>query len=118
GPLTRSTHGPSTGASPSIVMPSAVKKAIAAARSSTTTLTWSNLLIVMSLVEQRPCPAFRAAETNRTEPHVDGSVCDVHSSDGGCTRTRTLDPLIKSKSGVRAKRRHIAPNPAIFLAFG
>src|SRR3989454_1019720 len=49
-PLTRSTHGPSTGASPSSVMPSAVKKAIAAARSSTTTLTWSNLLIVMSLV--------------------------------------------------------------------
>jgi hypothetical protein len=31
-------------------MPSAVKKAIAGARSSTTTLTWSNLLIVMSLV--------------------------------------------------------------------
>jgi hypothetical protein len=31
-----------------------VKKAIAAARSSTTTLTWSNLLIVMSLVSQRP----------------------------------------------------------------
>jgi hypothetical protein len=30
-------------------MPSAVKKAIAAARSSTTTLTWSNLLMVMSL---------------------------------------------------------------------
>jgi hypothetical protein len=27
-----------------------VKKAIAAARSSTTTLTWSNLLIVMSVV--------------------------------------------------------------------
>jgi folate-dependent phosphoribosylglycinamide formyltransferase PurN len=36
--------------SPSSVMPSAVKKAIAAARSSTTTLTWSNLLIVMSPV--------------------------------------------------------------------
>ena len=34
--------------SPSIVMPSAVKKAITAARSSTTTLTWSNLLTVMS----------------------------------------------------------------------
>src|SRR5258705_11999955 len=49
-PLMRSTHGPSTGVSPSIVMPSAVKKAIAAARSSTTTLTWSNLLIVMSQV--------------------------------------------------------------------
>ncbi len=48
-PLTRSTHGPSTGISPSSVMLSAVKKAIAAARSSTTTLTWSNLLIVMSL---------------------------------------------------------------------
>jgi hypothetical protein len=42
-PLTRSTDGPSTGASPSSVMPSVVKKAIAAARSSTTTLTWSNL---------------------------------------------------------------------------
>src|SRR6202011_4724917 len=56
-PLTRSTHGPSTGASPSTVMPSAVKKAIAAARSSTTTLTWSNLLIVMSLAWQRPCAA-------------------------------------------------------------
>jgi len=40
-PLTRSTHGPSTGISPSSVMPSAVKKAIAAARSSTTTLMWS-----------------------------------------------------------------------------
>src|ERR1700704_7079940 len=52
-PLTRSTHGPSTGASPSTVMPSAVKKAIAAARLSTTTLTWSNLLIVMSLVWSR-----------------------------------------------------------------
>src|SRR5215212_392091 len=52
-PLTRSTHGPSTRASPSSVMPSAVKKAIAAARSSTTTLTWSNLLIVMSLVYSR-----------------------------------------------------------------
>jgi hypothetical protein len=38
-------------------MPSAVKKAIAAARSSTTTLTWSNLLIVMSLAWQRPCAA-------------------------------------------------------------
>jgi hypothetical protein len=37
-----------------------VKKAIAAARSSTTTLTWSNLLIVMSLVEQRPCAAVQA----------------------------------------------------------
>src|SRR5205823_14722829 len=59
-PLTRSTHGPSTGISPSSVMPSAVKKAIAAARSSTTTLTWSNLLIVMSLVEQRPCAAVQA----------------------------------------------------------
>ena len=41
------------------VMPSAVKKAIAAARSSTTTLTWSNLLIVMSLVSQRPCAQSR-----------------------------------------------------------
>src|SRR5690349_2153549 len=46
-PLTRSTHGPSIGALPSIVMPSAVKKAMAASRSSTTTLTWSSLLIVM-----------------------------------------------------------------------
>jgi hypothetical protein len=37
-------------------MPSAVKKAIAAARSSTTTLTWSNLLIVKSpsIAEARP----------------------------------------------------------------
>jgi hypothetical protein len=34
-----------------------VKKAIAAARSSTTTLTWSNLLIVMSPAWQRPCVA-------------------------------------------------------------
>src|SRR3954454_250931 len=41
------------GLSPSIVMPSAVKKAIAAARSSTTTLTWSNLLIVMSPLYSR-----------------------------------------------------------------
>ena len=49
-PLTRSTHGPSTGLSPSIVIPSAVKKALAAARSSTTTLMWCNALIVMSLV--------------------------------------------------------------------
>src|SRR6202011_3073257 len=56
-PLTRSTHRPSTGASPSSVMPSVVKKAIAAARSSTTTLTWSNLLIVMSLAWQGPCAA-------------------------------------------------------------
>jgi dihydrofolate reductase len=39
-----------SGISPSSVMASAVKKAIAAPRSSTTTLTWSNLLIVMSLV--------------------------------------------------------------------
>src|SRR5258706_11746411 len=53
-PLTRSTHGPSTGAWPSSVMPSAVKKAIAAARSSTTTLTWSNLLIVKSLLRGAP----------------------------------------------------------------
>src|SRR5690349_9974547 len=45
-PLTRSTHGPSSGVLPSIVMPSAVKKAMAASRSSTTTLTWSNLRIV------------------------------------------------------------------------
>src|SRR5215216_5028350 len=59
-PLTRSTHGPSTGISPSSVMPSAVKKAIAAARSSTTTLTWSNRLIVMSLISQRPCAAVQA----------------------------------------------------------
>src|SRR3989440_10092107 len=49
-PLMRSTHGPSTDALPSTVIPSTVKKAIAAARSSTTTLTWSNLLIVMSIV--------------------------------------------------------------------
>jgi HPt (histidine-containing phosphotransfer) domain-containing protein len=49
-PLTRSTHGPSIGALPSIVMPSSVKNSIAAARSSTTTLTWSNLLIVMSRI--------------------------------------------------------------------
>jgi len=44
---------PRTGAPPSRVMPSAVKKAIAAARSSTTTLMWSNLLIVVSPVQQR-----------------------------------------------------------------
>jgi hypothetical protein len=31
-------------------MPSVVKKAMAAGRSSTTTLTWSSVLIVMSLV--------------------------------------------------------------------
>src|SRR5437660_12427267 len=42
-PVTRSTQGPSTGISPSSVIPSAVKKAIASATSSTTTLTWSNL---------------------------------------------------------------------------
>jgi hypothetical protein len=36
------------------------KKSVAAARSSTTTLTWSNLLIVMSLVWQRPCAAVQA----------------------------------------------------------
>jgi hypothetical protein len=35
---------------PSDVAPSAVKKTIAASKSSTTTLTWSNLLIVMSLL--------------------------------------------------------------------
>src|SRR5205823_9063304 len=62
-PLTRSTHGPSTGISPSIVMPSAVKKAIEAARSSTTTLTWSNLLTVISLAWQRP---FAAAQADRS----------------------------------------------------
>ena len=45
----RSTHGPSTGVWPSTVMPSAVKKAMAAARSSTTTLTWSNLLKDLTL---------------------------------------------------------------------
>ena len=49
-PLTRSTQGPSTGVSPSSAMPRVVKKAMAAGRSSTTTLTWSILLIVMSLV--------------------------------------------------------------------
>src|SRR5881394_4306218 len=53
-PLTRSTHGPSIGISPSTVMPSVVKKAVAAARSSTTTLTWSNLLIVISLLRGAP----------------------------------------------------------------
>src|SRR5260370_23819250 len=58
-PLTRSTHGPSIGISPSSVMPRAVKKAIAAARSSTTTLTWSNLLIVISPVLPRPCARSR-----------------------------------------------------------
>src|SRR5215210_3515782 len=47
-PLTRSTHSPSTAASPSSSKPSSEKKAIAAARSSTTTLTWSSLLIVIS----------------------------------------------------------------------
>ena len=40
-PLTRSTQAPATGISPSTSMPSSVKKAIAAGRSSTTTLTWS-----------------------------------------------------------------------------
>src|SRR4051812_35557785 len=45
--LMRSTHGPSTGVRPSTVMPRVVKKLTAAVRSSTTTLTWSNLLIVM-----------------------------------------------------------------------
>src|SRR6185436_5270577 len=63
-PLMRSTHGPSIGLSPSRVMPSAVKKAIAAARSSTTTLTWSNLLIVMSLLYSRGrgiCLSWRPA---------------------------------------------------------
>lgn len=49
-PLTRSTHEPSIGISPSFVMPSVVKKAVAASRSSTTTLTWCKLLIVMFLV--------------------------------------------------------------------
>ena len=47
------------------VMQSAVKKAIAAARSSTTTLTWSNLLIVMSLglaAAVRDGPADRSRE--------------------------------------------------------
>src|ERR1051325_3980145 len=47
-PQRRSTHGPSTGASPSSAMPRAVKKAMAAGRLSTTTLTWSILLMVMS----------------------------------------------------------------------
>jgi hypothetical protein len=36
---------------------SAVKNAMAAGRSSTTTLMWSNRLIIMFLVLQRPCPA-------------------------------------------------------------
>ena len=39
-----------SGAWPSSVMPSVVKNAIAAARSSTTTLTWSNLLMVIAPV--------------------------------------------------------------------
>src|SRR5215212_1122375 len=51
-PLTRSTHSPSTAASPSSSKPSSEKKAIAAARSTTTTLTWSSLLIVMSPVDR------------------------------------------------------------------
>ena len=46
-PLIRSTQGPSIGISPSSAMPRVVKKAMAAGRSSTTTLTWSILLIVM-----------------------------------------------------------------------
>src|ERR671910_119833 len=49
-PLTRSTHSPSSDASPSCSKPSSEKKAMAAARSSTTTLMWSSLLIVMSPV--------------------------------------------------------------------
>src|SRR5215212_2698143 len=68
--LTRSTHGPSTRASPSSVMPSAVKKGIAAARSSTTTLTWSSLLIVMSPI-LRPPNSFGSGEPVQSqEPDV------------------------------------------------
>src|SRR5438093_1122524 len=59
----RSTHGFSIGISPSRVMPSVVKKATAAARSSTTTLTWSNLLIVMSL---SIAEAVRAVQADRS----------------------------------------------------
>jgi hypothetical protein len=49
-PQRRSTQGPPTGCSPASDMPRVVKKAMAAGRSSTTTLTWSILLIVMSVV--------------------------------------------------------------------
>ena len=68
--LMRSTHWPSIGALPSIVMPSAVKKAIAAARSSTTTLTWSNLLIVMSPGIAGACAAPNAVAVSE---HASGS---------------------------------------------
>src|SRR6266404_1232088 len=72
--LTRSTHGPSTRASPSSVMPRAVKKAIAAARSSTTTLTWSNLLIVMSLVRFRSIHSILLAAGVEWEPESRAGV--------------------------------------------
>src|SRR5688572_3652103 len=49
-PLRRSTQGPSTGIWPSTARPRVVKKAMAAGRSSTITLTWSIRLIVMSRV--------------------------------------------------------------------
>ena len=75
-PLTRSTHGPSTGISPSSVMPSAVKKAIAPARSSTTTLTWSNLLMVMSPVLQRE-PRSLWTRHRRGEEAMVVSPCEL-----------------------------------------
>src|SRR3954469_5541813 len=63
--LMRSTHGPSTGVRPSTVMPRVVKKLTAAGRSSTTTLTWSNLLIVMP-------PGHSRGDALRSRPTVLG----------------------------------------------
>src|SRR5438552_17858368 len=104
-PLTRSTDGPSTGAAPSSVMPSAVKKAIAPARSSTTTLTWSNLLIVMSLAWQRPCAAedgqLLAAGVRELRFH------DA-SEDRALRSDFVQDEAQIAHSGLRVAGRHLA----------
>ena len=79
-------------------MPSAVKKAIAAAMSSTTTLTWSNLLIVMSLAWQRPC----AAEDGQLLAAGVGSATDAVADVCGLRRVDHADDL-----QLDARRQHL-----------
>src|SRR5687768_2564853 len=72
-PLTRSTQGPSIGALPSSSIPSSTKNAMAASRSSTTTLTWSSRRIVtapsMGSLAERRCRG-QSAVLERRHQHV------------------------------------------------
>src|SRR4029077_2378388 len=100
-PLTRSTHGPSTGISPSIVMPSAVKKATAAGRSSTTTLTWSNLLIVTS-------PSVRRSLHELADLFLDGGS-EPLQGEGGWPDVTVVEVCSVLETECRVSRLELLP---------